>query len=127
MKEKHLREAEYGGTSSQHPSPLELIRMRSGRSHRVGESQRAAPDSMLAVYRDRVTYTFIMEEEVASIHFDRQRGEIFFRGHNIAHMELTPRQREALLAMEGVLEADEQARPFFEAYGATLHRLLADK
>jgi hypothetical protein len=82
---------------------------------------------MLASYGDRVTYTFIIDDEVASIHFDRTRGEIFFRGHNIRHLELAASQVEALLRLEEVLKADEKARDLFPEYSATLARCLADK
>lgn len=108
-------------------SPLDLWRLRAGISHRPEGAGQRAPDSMLASYEDRVTYTFIIEEEVASIHFDRKRGEIFFRGHNIRHLELSSLQIEALLRLEEVLKADEKARDLFPEYSATLTRCLADK
>ncbi len=107
-------------------SPLELW----GRMHR-GERksqrvERAPFDSMMAVFADRVTYTFILENEVASIHFDRRRGEIFFKGHNISNMELTPPQREALMHMGQMLTRETRTKPFSADYDATLGRLLAD-
>lgn len=125
MKDKQTKAMDSG--TSQKPSPLELIRMMGGRSRRVDKPAKAAPDSMLAVYSDRLTYTFILDEEVASIHFDRARKEIFFSGHNISHMELTPRQKEALAGLIGVLRSDEQGREFLSDYSATLDRQLADK
>lgn len=98
-----------------------------GVSKRAGKIKKGAPDSVIAIYKNRLTYTFIMENEVASIHYDRSRGEIFFRGHNIAHMELGSRERKALIALIGVLEEDEQGREFKDSYSATLDRVLADK
>ncbi|MFA4875767.1 MAG: hypothetical protein WC956_01035 [bacterium] len=127
MREKRAEEVEPGHDKDQSQSPLDLIRMMGGKARRVGEGVKGAPDSMLAVYKDRLTYTFIMDDEVASIHFDRAKNEIFFRGHNIAHMELTEKQREALMALEEVLKADEQGKEFLSAYSATLGRCLADK
>lgn len=88
---------------------------------------RMPTDSRLAVFRDRVTYTFIIDGEVASIHFDRRRGEIFYKGHNIANMELAEAQRRLLKGFIGVLMADPQGEPFMVEYTATLNRLLADK
>ena len=81
---------------------------------------------MLAAMNDRVTYTFILEDEVASIHFDRRRGEIFFRGRNIRHLELSPAQIEALDHMKEVLAGDGKARALLSDYSATLARALAD-
>lgn len=109
------------------PSAIELWKLMRGRSHRVSAKEGRRPDSMLAVYGDRVTYTFILDNEVASIHFDRMRREIFFKGHNIHNMELTEEQREALLHMEGVLASEEEGKPLLSDYSATLAKVLADK
>jgi hypothetical protein len=128
MREKQGRLQHGGGeATSGHPSPLDLIRLMGGRSKPAGPGVRERPDSVLAVYKDRFTYTFIMNDEVASIHFDRRRGEIFFRGHNISHMDLSAPQRMALVGMEEVLAADEHGKSLCGAYSATLARLLADK
>lgn len=96
------------------------------KAKKVKKGQRAV-DSMLAVYRERITYTFILDREVASIHFDRLRGEIFFKGHNIKNMELTNSQLQALKDLTGVLAAEKEGRPFLSDYEATLGRYLADK
>jgi len=96
-------------------------------ARKVGVKGLAATDSMLAVSKDCLTYTFILDREVASIHFDRIRGEIFFKGHNIKNMELTPSQLGTLRELKVVLAQDESARPFLSDYGATLDRCLADK
>lgn len=110
------------------PSALDLWRFMGGKSHQVsGQKGRRPPDSMIAVLGDRVTYTFILDDEVASIHFDRRRGEIFFKGHNINHMELTGNQLKSLEQMKGVLADDEKARKILPDYSATLARCLADK
>ena len=133
MREREKREEQAAAesessSSSAHPSSLELMRMMAGKSHRMGPGERAAPDSVLAVFKDRFTYTFVMNsDEVASIHFDRKRGEIFYKGHNINYMELSGPQRAALVAMEEILGADEQGKELAPAYAATLSRHLADK
>jgi hypothetical protein len=108
-------------------SPLDLLKLKGGASRRLREGGRPPPDSMLAILPDRATYTFILEDEVASIHFDRRRGEIFFRGHNIRHLELTQAQKEALGHVEEVLKGGEKGRELFPDYAATLARCLADK
>lgn len=97
------------------------------RAQKVKGKGQAAADSMLAVYKDCLTYTFILEREVASIHFDRLRGEIFFRGHNLRNMELSETQIQALNDLKTVLAEDNRARPFLSDYNATLGRYLADK
>jgi hypothetical protein len=124
-RKEQTRVAEHAGSSQQ--STPDLVRLMGGASRRAGGLKRGLPDSVIAIYRDRLTYTFIMEQEVASIHFDRSRGEIFFRGHNIRHMNLEPAQRKALIALIGVLEEDKEGRSFRDGYSATLDRILADK
>nr|HPM41081.1 hypothetical protein [bacterium] len=62
-----------------------------------------------------------------SIHYDRNRGEIFFCGHNIRNMELSKDHLEALMRMEEVLKGDSKGNELFSDYSATLARSLADK
>jgi len=109
------------------PSSSDLVRMMGGRSRPAGRGRQRGSDSVIAIYKERVTYTFVMGEEVASIHFDSSRGEIFFRGHNIRNMQLNEKQLAALEAMKGVLAADQQGKEDLSAYAATLARLIADK
>lgn len=101
--------------------------VQAARAQKVKAKGIAATDSMLAVYKDCLTYTFILDREVASIHFDRMRSEIFFKGHNINNIELTSRQMQALNDLKAVLAQDKRALPFLSDYSATLGRFLADK
>jgi len=96
------------------------------KAKKVRKGERAV-DSMIAVYKERITYTFILDDEVASIHFDRLRGEIFFKGHNIKNIELTESQVQALKDLGSVLSAEKEGQPFLSDYEATLGRYLADK
>lgn len=106
-------------------SPLDLWRLMGsgGKSKRVEEG---AKDSLLAVFKDRLTYTFIMGREVASIHFDRSRREIFFKGHNIRNLKLEAGQIEVLYSLKEVLRQDKRGEPFLTEYEATLRRILAE-
>lgn len=108
-------------------SPLDLIRLMGGKARKVRRNRGKSPDSMLAVYGHRLTYTFIIDNEVASIHFDRGRGEIFYKGHNIKNLEFSEGQREAFFTLQDILQSDEEGREFLPAYLATLERCLADK
>ena len=126
----HREEAKEVGKAGQEQkmSPLEMIKKTGGVAHPVkARAGERAPDSMLAVYRDRFTYTFIMNKEVSSIHFDRNRKEIFLKGHNILNMALTTEQVKALKAMSEILSNDEQGKLLFNEYLATLGHILADK
>ncbi len=107
-------------------SSTDLWRLRALASRGAHSKPVKRPDGMLAVHQERVTYTFIMGSEVASIHYDRTRGEIFFKGHNLRNMALTEAQKGALMAMKEVLSADRDGSKLLSDYSATLGRLIAD-
>jgi len=107
-------------------NPLDLYKRVGAVAQKVPTKGKMAEDSMLAVYKNRVTYTFILGKEVASVHYDRKRGEIYFSGHNIRNMDLSGEQRQALMDMGMAMQADEKAKEFSSSYDATLARVLAD-
>lgn len=107
-------------------SPIDLWKLMGGKAKPVGGVTRPPQDGLLAVYKDRLTYTFILSDEVASIHFDRVKGEIFFKGHNIRNLELLEEQKRVLEDFKVVLAGEERCQDFLNAYQATLGNLLAD-
>jgi hypothetical protein len=127
MKQTRLKEMEPEGKPHRPRHVFELWEhIGAAKAKKVKEGKRAV-DSMIAVYKDRITYTFILDNEVASIHFDKSRGEIFFKGHNIKNIKLTENQLQALKDLRGVLQLEKDGRPFLSDYEATLGRYLADK
>lgn len=113
-------------TPQEPKSPLDLWRLMGGETRPVMGVKKPPEDSLLAVYKDRLTYTFIFGHEVASIHFDRAKREIFFRGHNIRNFKLSEAQKQVLEAFKQVLTGDARARAFLAAYNATLGGVVAD-
>lgn len=113
-------------TSPRPKSPIDLWRLMGGQAQPVRAVKKPPEDSLLAVYKDRLTYTFIFGREVASIHFDRGRREIFFKGHNIRNMRLSEPQKQVLKEFKRVLGAEERAKDFLKGYEATLGGILAD-
>jgi hypothetical protein len=107
--------------------PVELAGILGGVARRVPDAAGRAADSMLAVYKERFTYTFICAEEVASIHFDRRKGEVFLKGHNVKFMTLSEAQTQALWDLAEVLARDREGQRLVAAYRETLASLLADK
>lgn len=107
-------------------TPLDLIRQMGQMSRKVAAPKGMPVNSMLATFQGRLTYTFLIDREVASIHFDQKRGEIFYRGHNIANMSLSSEQLALLKGLMALLASDERGKPFLPDYTATLTRLLAD-
>lgn len=108
-------------------SPLDLWRKMGAHTKRLPQKDNVAVDSMLATYKNRVTCTFILGKEVASIHFDKSRGEIFFKGHNLNNMHPTQQQCEVLMGLIDILKKDEQGKIFADSYEMTLNKYLTFK
>lgn len=83
--------------------------------------------TQLISFGDRITYVFSHGKEVGSVHFDRGRGEIFYKGHNIRNMELEDWQLEIVSDLKPILSADPQGKHFSNAYGKTLEKILLEK
>lgn len=126
MKVKPLHEQGMEQKGKETKSPLDLIKIHGGHAHKVGGMAVRGADSMIAVYKNRVTYTFIMNKEVASIHYDRDKGEIFFSGHNIRNVKLTAEQKGELFELAKVLDEDPEGKVLRQDYYATLTDLIAD-
>lgn len=106
--------------------PVEVAGIVGGVARRVPGPTGKAADSMLAVYQHRLTYTFILHKQVASIHFDSKRGEIFFRGRNAKFMTLEQDHIRALCELVEIMARDRQAKKLLPAYRETLAGLMAD-
>lgn len=106
--------------------PIDIAGIIGGRARRVPDSSGRAADSMLAIYKNRLTYTFICDNDVASIHYDAAKHEIFFRGHNIKFMALSESHITALHELAAILAGDREGKRLCQDYQETLALLLAD-
>ncbi len=94
----------------------------------AGATGQAMPsESQLVTFGERMTYTFAYGKEVGSIHFDRARGEIFYKGHNIRNMEMEPWQWQVLEQLRQILAKDETGQRFAESYGHALDKITIEK
>jgi hypothetical protein len=84
-------------------------------------------DSQLISFGDRFTFTFAQGREVGSIHFDRRRLEIFYKGHNVRNMDLEEWQMQVLENLRKTLMHDEQGKEFAEDYARTLDKIVMEK
>lgn len=127
MKDHHKpREGQSLG-SEPTTTPLDRLRSMSAVARKVRPRRQKAVDAMLAVYKGRLTYTFIAGHEVASIHYDQNRGEIFYKGHNIRHMPMGDEVRGYLWELAEILAHDEEGKAYGGEYSATLRKVLTDK
>ncbi|HBF12772.1 MAG TPA: hypothetical protein DDW49_05195 [Deltaproteobacteria bacterium] len=67
-------------------------------SPRLGQfyKKKGVYDGKLLHSASKVTYTFVGDNEVISLHFDRDRKAIFYKGHNIENIELSNIQQAHL-------------------------------
>lgn len=84
-------------------------------------------DHQLISFGDRLTYTFAYGTEVGSIHYDRGRSEIFFKGHNIRNMEVEEWQWQMMEALRKLLDTDEKGKPYAASYAHTLDKVILEK
>jgi hypothetical protein len=73
---------------------------------------------------ERVTLTFFMGDQVASIHFDLVRREIFFKGHNVKNMTLTQEQWVALRNFSQLIRHEDCPPQIVAAYEECLGQVL---
>ena len=83
-------------------------------------------EARLFLSKDRATLTFYVHQEVASIHYDLQRDEIFYRGHNVKNMTMTQEQWGFLQKFSEYLAQDPKAERLQEAYRSCLEHLMTD-
>ncbi len=81
-------------------------------------------EARLFLAPNRATITFYADNEVASIHFDLIRDEIFYKGHNVKNMTLTDNQWMALQKFSDYLVEVPKSEKLRQAYQACLFRLL---
>lgn len=83
-------------------------------------------DNHLVSFGDKVTYTFAHGKEVGSLHFDRRRGEIFYKGHNIRNMDLEEWQIQMMENFRHILETHERVKDFASLYGRVLDKFIRE-
>ncbi len=81
-------------------------------------------EARLFLGKDRATLTFYFQNEVASIHYDTMRDEIFYRGHNVKNMTMSQEQWVSLQKFADYLAADPRAAHLLKAYRSCLERLM---
>lgn len=81
-------------------------------------------EARLFLSESRATLTFYSNLEVASIHYDMERDEVFYKGHNVKNMTLSESQIEALQKFSDYLSQAPQAKKMRQAYRDCLNRLF---
>ena len=89
--------------------------------------KRMPQDSHLISFGERVTYTFALGADVASIHYDQGRGKLFYKGHRISSENMEPWLEKLLQHFKSVLADSEYSERFLEGYTRLLDKLLVKK
>lgn len=76
---------------------------------------------------EKVTYTFVSNNEVISLHFDRLKQTIFYKGHNINNISLTPTQRSHLDLFKKELSKKGETHSFLRPYTEAFEKFLEKK
>jgi hypothetical protein len=74
--------------------------------------------------KNRATLTFFSGSEVASIHYDMVRDEIFLKGHNVKNMTLTEEQWTSLHRFADYLSESPKTKAILQAYRNCLDQLM---
>ena len=91
------------------------------------KSEELPMKGQLISFGDRITYTFAYGTEVGSIHFDRGRGEIFYKGHNIRNIEIEDWQWQVMESLRHMLSQHETGHTFSQTYGHILDKVILEK
>lgn len=83
-----------------------------------------AYDGKLFHSTDKVTYTFVADQEVISLHFDRLRKTIFYQGHNIDNLILGTEQIGYLEQFSQTITKNHETSDFVVPYSETLQSYL---
>lgn len=91
--------------------------------------KRGRYDGKLFYSTDKVTYTFVSDnKEVISLHFDKVRKTIFYKGHNLSNFsDLTEEQVKHLALFREVISHDEKANSFLRSFDTTYHAHLKNR
>ncbi len=84
-------------------------------------------EANLFLMKDRATLTFYVDQEVHSIHYDKNRDEIFYKGHNIKNILLTDEQWLYLQQFSTVLLQHPLAAGIQKNYQKRLESLLSER
>ncbi len=84
---------------------------------RYWASQHRVPqDSHLVSFGDKITYTFAVGNDVASIHYDQGRGELFYKGHKMSAETFEPWMHDLFNHFRNVISKSQYADKFLQGY-----------
>lgn len=86
-------------------------------------NQRRYYDGKIFYAADKVTYTFMFEEEVVVLHFDRDRQALFFKGHRVESLNIHPNISEFLTEFRRLLEENPQTKEFLGSFDVAVGHL----
>jgi hypothetical protein len=74
----------------------------------------------------KVTYTFLDDAEVISLHFDKTRRAIYYQGHRIDNLKLTEKHIQHVENFRRALEKNPETEGFTSTFTKVWHDYLVD-
>jgi len=65
---------------------------------------------------ERVTYTFLDHEEVITLHYDKNRKELFYKGHQVTNLTITTKEKEHIEKFLQALKNHPEAKNFIDDF-----------
>ena len=72
---------------------------------------------------DKVTYTFVSEDEVVVLHFDLNRHSLFLKGHKISSLDIRENLQEFLGQFKKCLMDNPHTQKFVKPFDAVVSSL----
>ncbi len=82
-------------------------------------------EAQLFINQDRATMTFCVNNKVSSIHFDKNKGEIYYKGQSLRHMRINPKQEVYLKKFGDYLKKQNVSKEFLQQYQWALSHYLS--
>lgn len=83
--------------------------------------ERGDYDGRIFYSDSKVTYTFLNNHEVISLHYDQNRGEIFFNGHSLSNHTLNIEEIGFLDKFRFALSRDEKTQVLIKNFDQILN------
>lgn len=80
-------------------------------------------DGKIFYSSDKVTYTFLYQDEVIVLHFDLNRNSLFLKGHKITSLDMRDDLEEFLTMFKACLQDNPKTQKFVKPVDAAVSNL----
>ena len=73
---------------------------------------------------DKVTYTFLYEDDVIVLHFDMNRNNLYLKGHKITSLDMRENLEEFLTMFKKSLQDNPKTEKFVKPFDTVVSKLV---